>query len=36
MLAGVKFIDRSEAEKAVEEDRKALKKQRKKEKKVSN
>ncbi|KAL3152781.1 hypothetical protein ABBQ38_012367 [Trebouxia sp. C0009 RCD-2024] len=33
MLAGVKFIDRSEAEKAVEEDRKALKKQRKKEKK---
>ena len=35
MLAGIKFIDNSEAERAVEEDRKAQKKQKKKEKKVS-
>ena len=35
MLAGIKFIDKSEVEKAVEEDRKALKKQKKKDKKVS-
>ena len=34
MLAGIKFIGKSEAEKAVEEDRRALKKQKKKEKKV--
>ena len=34
MLAGIKFIDKSEAARAVEEDRKALKKQKKKEKKV--
>lgn len=35
MLAGIKFIDSSEAERAVEEDRKVQKKQKKKEKKVS-
>ena len=34
MLAVIKFIDKSEAAKANEEDRKALRKQKKKEKKV--
>ena len=34
MLAGITFIDKSEAARAVEEDRKALKKQKRKEKKV--
>ncbi len=34
MLAGIKFVDRSEAERALEEERKALRKQKKKEKKV--
>lgn len=35
MLAGIKFVDRSEAERDLEEERKALKKQKKKEKKVA-
>jgi len=34
MLAGIKFVDRSEAERALEEERKALRKQKKKQKKV--
>ncbi len=34
MLAGIKFVDRSEAERALEEEIKALRKQKKKEKKV--
>ncbi|DBA82401.1 TPA: hypothetical protein ACH3X2_14270 [Trebouxia sp. C0005] len=33
MLAGIKFVDRSEAERALEEERKALRKQKKKQKK---
>ncbi|KAL0044021.1 hypothetical protein WJX82_003090 [Trebouxia sp. C0006] len=33
MLAGIKFVDRSEAERALQEERKALRKQKKKEKK---
>ena len=33
-MAGIKFVDRSEADKALEEERKALKKQKKNDKKV--
>ena len=35
MLAGIKFVDKSQADKDLEEERKLLKKQKKKLKKVS-